>query len=259
MDKALVGSYGFKGHYKENFDKIKAKGFTHFMTSFGYDHQNGPLEDQVKYAESIGLKKDSIHCYPFKTKLPNFWVDCAEGDEIEQELINEVRTGSKYGFRCLVVHSQGTPSQIGIERFKRILKVCEECDFPLAIENLDYINCFRYIFENIEHPYLKVCYDSGHQNTYTPNDDILAEFGDKVICTHLHDNDGTEDWHTVSEFGNIDWEKVGKQLADTPVECLGYELLNAKKYGKDEEYLLSACYKDAERLDEIVTRHRNNK
>lgn len=257
MYKGISMAYGFPGYYKDRFDKIKKCGFTHYMTSFGYYDQNGTLEEQVEYAESIGLKRSSIHCFPFKDSLKYFWEDCAEGDAIEKELIEEVRIGSKLGFKCLVVHThKAEPNPIGVERFKRILKVCEECDFPIALENLDFTDCFRYVFKHIEHPYLKVCYDSGHNHAFTPNENILDEFGDKIICTHLHDNDGTDDWHTVSEFGNINWEEIGKKLAKCNIDVLDFELLNAKKYGKDEDYLLNACFNDALMVEKIVEKNR---
>ena len=40
-----------------------------------------------------------------------------------------------------------------------------------------------------------------------------AMMGQTIGCTHIHDNDGTKDAHTLPYYGNINWEKVMEAFA----------------------------------------------
>jgi sugar phosphate isomerase/epimerase len=53
------------------------------------------------------------------------------------------------------------------------------------------------IFKNIKSDRLKFCYDSGHENCFTPGADFLAKYGDKLAALHHHDNDGSSDQHLL--------------------------------------------------------------
>jgi sugar phosphate isomerase/epimerase len=74
-----------------------------------------------------------------------------------------------------------------------------------------------YIFQEFSSPKLVFCYDSGHNNCYTPQRDFLRQYGSKLFALHLHDNDGIEDLHMIPFDGNIAWDKVKEQ-----VEGAGY-------------------------------------
>ena len=76
------------------------------------------------------------------------------------------------------------------------------------------IRLFRLYFENINHPYLKFCFDSGAANAFTKNIDTFEfmKYQDKLVCIHLSDNDGSYDQHLVPSEGNINWDKLMKTL-----------------------------------------------
>ena len=44
----------------------------------------------------------------------------------------------------------------------------------------------------------------------------IRKIGDRLAegCTHIHDNFGTNDAHTLPFYGNVNWESVMKALAD---------------------------------------------
>jgi sugar phosphate isomerase/epimerase len=47
---------------------------------------------------------------------------------------------------------------------------------------------------------------------------MIREIGKHIGCTHIHDNDGISDCHTLPYYGTIDWESVMKAFAE-----IGYE------------------------------------
>ena len=179
------------------------------------------------------------------------------GDKLEKNLIRDIKIAHKYCFKCVVAHMDGENNYIGIERLKRVLVYARKYKIPLAIENINNNNSLDYIFENLEDEYLKFCFDSGHQHTFSPNRDILNEYGEKLVTLHLHDNDGTADQHTLNQFGNIDWDNLAKNLAKYNPVSLDYELLlysMPKNITEDEA--LKLCYQNACELEGKIKKYK---
>ena len=79
------------------------------------------------------------------------------------------------------------------------------------------------MYRNLSSLRLRLCYDTGHENTYTPGTDILARFGDRLATTHIHDNDGSSDEHHIIGEGNIDFPPIFGQLAERNVKYYNLE------------------------------------
>lgn len=255
MAKGICFYFGYPIEPKERAKLIREAGFDHIIASTDdrFNHQNGTLEEQVEYFKKNGLTLSSLHSKYTASELPEFFKEGEIGDRMEQSLISDVLLAKKYGFTCVVVHLFGEPSQIGLDRLKRVLKMCEQTNIPLAIENIDCQKVFLYVFENISHPLLRFCYDCGHHNIFDRDYDYLKNFGDKLICLHLHDNMGESDDHTVKKYGTIDWDKLAKKLAAiNPNITLDFELLFHKKYGMNASEALREAASDAKWLEERV-------
>jgi len=254
MNKGISFYFGYKIKNKQRAKMIKDAGFDCVITTADkrFDKQNGTIRKQVKLFKKVGLKLSSLHMRYNDPELKNFFENNKIGDQIEKDVIKDLKVAKKYGFTCVVVHMKEEFSDIGVERLKRILKVCEELDIPLAIENIDYQYLFVKIFETIDHKYLKFCYDSGHNNCFDKYFDYLEKYKDKLICLHLHDNDGSDDLHTLNKYGNIDWEDVAKKLAKCNEVNLDYELLMNVKGAFDAERALKECYKQACELENMI-------
>ena len=66
------------------------------------------------------------------------------------------------------------------------------------------------------------CWDTGHEMCYNHSKDLLADFGHKLVCTHINDNLGIKDpdgkifWHDdlhLLPFDGIgDWQGVADRL-----------------------------------------------
>ena len=242
----------------ENLPKlIKESGFDCVITSADkkFDEQNGTIRQQVRRIKRCGLQLSSLHMRYDPKELHYFWEEGKMGEILKKRLISDVQIAKKYGFTCVVVHLAGEWSEIGKQRLLDVLKVCRKLNVPLAIENTSKQKIFLDVFENIDDEYLRFCYDSGHNNAFDRDFDYLEKFGDKLITLHLHSNDGTWDAHTLNDFGNIDWQKLGRKLAKYKdnLFSLDYELL--MKYGSDkfsaEECLIKAK-KQADELEKII-------
>lgn len=263
MEKGISLFFGFNTELKKRLQNIKNAGFTSIITSADkrFDYQNGTLKKQVKEIKKIGLKLSSLHSSYKSELLPEFFNQGTIGDKMEKQLKKEVNLAKKFGFKSVVVHLNGTPSNIGVERIKRILKVCEKCKVPLAIENLcdqsnsDVIDC---LFNNIKNEYLKFCFDSGHNNAYIKNRNFVKEFKDKIVALHLHDNDGNNDQHTLNQFGTINWNSIAKNLAKcTNITSLDYEIfMNITNSPLTEEETLKLCYQNAVELEKMIEKYK---
>ena len=233
MKKGISFYFGFNADPAERAKLLRDVGFECVMTSADprFSEQNGTIKKQIKLFKKYGLALSSLHMRYKTNELPEFWKVSKIGDRIESDLVKDVKLAAKFGFNCVVVHLLGNFNEIGTSRLARVLEVCRKYDTPLAIENIDDQDTFlqtMHYFEN--HPYVKMCYDSGHNHCFDPDFDYLTKFKDKIICLHLHDNLGIADDHTLNKYGNIDWDKLAQKLADLKHDVnLDYELLLNKR------------------------------
>lgn len=256
MKKYISLFFGFLSPVEERIKKIKEAGFDGVITTADprFDHQNGKLAKQMKLFKKYRLGVSSLHARYVKEELPSFWLEGKEGEKSKKDIIKDVKLAKKHGFTCVVVHMRGIYSTIGEQRLLEILKVCEKCDIPIAIENLLSSKIFMDIFKHISHPYLKFCYDSGHDNCDHSDYDYLSLYSDKLITLHLHDNDGTGDQHTLNKIGTIDWNNIASKLAKiNPNINLDYEILYAKKIdGYTEDDVLKEVKSQADKLEIMI-------
>lgn len=200
---------------KTKLDTIKELGFDEFFTGIYDKKETMSFEEQMEYAKKIGLKCTMVHCAYYEPKLNSFWLEGQDGDDIADDLINQIGRCGKYT-KNFVVHLNGskesTVSKIGLERIKRILKACENHNLNFCVENLYSDKEIPYIFENISHPLLKICYDSGHRNFLTPNFDICERYGKYITVLHLHENNGLQDEHKKLSVGSPVFNKLKKEI-----------------------------------------------
>lgn len=60
------------------------------------------------------------------------------------------------------------------------------------------------------------CWDCGHEGCFTPGKQFMPLFGDRLICTHIHDNPGffNDDRHMLPFDGNLDFNRIAGQLRE---------------------------------------------
>ena len=88
-------------------------------------------------------------------------------------------------------------------------------NFPLASSE----NILKLI-SDINHPFLKLCFDTGHAHILGENlGDAARNIGNEFLkAIHVHDNFGEKDCHLVPYEGNIDWADFAEGLYDIGFE-----------------------------------------
>lgn len=252
--------FGYEIEPEERAKLLKKYGFDCVITNADkrFDNQNENLKKQIKIFKKYDIKLSSLHMQYKAVDLPHFWLKDKRGEMLVKSLMKDIKLAKKYGFTCVVVHLNGKYSNIGLERLKRILKVCEKFDIDIALENLcSNKDIFQKVFKNIKHKNLKFCYDAGHHNIWQKDVDLLEKYGDKLVALHLHSNMGTYDNHTLKKYGNVDWENIAMKLAKLPQVNLDYELLMIYKQNNlTAEKVLEECIKEAKWLEQRIDYYR---
>lgn len=258
MKKGISYYFGYDIEPEQRVKMIKDYGFDTVIANADkrLDKQNGTFKQQIKLFKKYGLELSSLHMTYRTEDLPDFWREGKAGDILTKNLIRDVKLAHKYGFTCVVVHLYGTYSPIGEQRLLKVLKVCEKLNVPLAIENIDCQPLFIEVFDRIKSPYLKFCYDSGHNHAFDKDFDYLGKYGDKLITLHLHDNNGGSDQHTLKRYGNIDWREIAKGLKNKDI-ILDYEMLMVYKGDVTCEECLKETKEMADELEQLINEEKN--
>jgi len=210
----IVDYFGYDLTPQERMRTIRAAGFDGVILLWA-DYFDADFHDFPAYAEDAGLFVENAHA-PYKG-ANTIWQDTAAGEEYTEHLIRCVRECGACGIPTLAVHPINgmTPlpdSPVGLERFRRVLDAAEHADVNIAMENQGNAAYIGFIFEHLHSEKLRFCFDSGHEHFYSPGEDLLAQFGDRLSALHLHDNDGTRDAHMLPFTGSVNWERTAAHL-----------------------------------------------
>jgi len=209
--------FGFRYPFNEIIKLIKNAGFQSVMTWWGdeYKEINGSKEMEPEIIRNNGLKLENTH-FSF-TGINTIWEDSLDGQEMFNKYSSYINDCKTYEIPVAVMHVSNGDNpppygQLGLDRFNRIIEKAEKNGVIIALENLRKPEYLDFLFDNIKSDKLKFCYDSGHNNCFTPKIDCLKKYGDKLIALHLHDNDGICDQHLLPFDGTIDWKHIMEQL-----------------------------------------------
>lgn len=212
--------FGYRYPFEEIIRLIKDAGFQSVMTWWGDDFKeiDGPKEKKPDIVRDSGLKLENVH-FPFD-EINAIWEDTVNGQKIFNMFCSYIEDCKIYEIPTAVMHitSGDNPppyNKLGLDRIKRIIENAEKNGVNIALENLRKPEYLDYIYNNIESDRLKFCYDSGHENCYTPGIDLLSKYGDKLIALHLHDNDGSNDQHLLPFNGTINWKNTMEKIRKT--------------------------------------------
>lgn len=251
--KYIFLEYGLTSNYDEKLDLIKKCGFDGVFLEY-----RDNLEEIVNIVRNHNVEIETVHL-PFN-KTNELWVDCQEGEDFKNLLIEGIKKAGKLNIKTVIVHTargKNPPeiSSIGLNRFKEMVKVCEENNVTMAIENIQRLDYLDYIFDNIKSNNLKYCFDCGHANCYTNNIEVYPfdKYKDKMICTHLHDNDGKGDLHTFIFTGTINWEKLMHKFKEINYQGpLTLEVLTNNMHIDNEEKFVKDLKEQLDKLEQMI-------
>lgn len=180
---------------------------------------DGDRREQLKKAQALGLAVEHVHLTGSHTN--EMWLEGEKGEHVTERYRKELKLCAECGIRTAVVHvtwgTLDTPpvTAIGLERFGRLAGYAEFYHVQAALENSVSMAHLDALLEHLKNPWVGLCFDSGHCNCFTPAADPLGRWGDRLFAMHLHDNDGTGDWHSLPFDGTVDWGVLVEKLRKT--------------------------------------------
>lgn len=187
-------------------------------------------DEATEAAARHGLFFQSFHAPT--NGIEAIWEQGERGEDIAQRMRACLCDCADHGVPIMIVHPHMgfgdedtySPSEIGLRRFGTLVELAESKGVRLAFENMEIRPYLRAIFGAFgDSEAVGFCLDTGHQMCYHKGYDFLAEFGSRLIHTHLNDNLGQrgdhatmyDDLHMVMGDGVIDWHDVMQKIRRT--------------------------------------------
>lgn len=249
---------------KETFDVFAKAGFEGIDFNNDVDEYSSDKYDEhfyrdlAKYAASKGIAICQAHA-PF----PSSYNDEEKTEKRFKEIVQSMKNAAYMGAPVIVVHPcthldfsiDGNPEllfEYNLNFYRRLIPYADEIGIKIAIENIGRISItstperLNRLYDTLNNPVFTVCFDVGHcmlQNV-DPGE-AIRKIGDRLVdgCTHVHDNFGDTDAHTLPYYGKVDWEDVMKALAEIGYRGdLNYEASNFIKDVPTDLYVDGLIY-----------------
>lgn len=244
------GFYGIPA--QERMRAIRETGFDDVMIHWDEKYAYDDMMPQKLFVTALkaGLSVRTVHFPQRDAHL--LWTEGQQGEGYTDFLLDTVKEMGARRVLHLVIHTTRQlitppPGPIGVARIRRVLDEAEKQRVCLAFENTRFLHYNAYLYDHIDSPCLKFCFDSGHASCYTPGQDPLGMFGDRMVTMHLHDNFGPTrgDMHLPIGEGNIDFDALFGRLKKLDPPCYNLESYRPRRgpfarMGMRE--YLSGCY-----------------
>ncbi|MCQ2396195.1 MAG: sugar phosphate isomerase/epimerase [Lentisphaeria bacterium] len=236
IDSSYTGKYGLADGLRllksHGYSAIDYQGFINTETPL-WQKSDSSFETQLQYLketlDNIGLSVCQTHapwCWPPKNST-------LEDRRERFEKMHKALKGTKLlGAKYFVIHPimpyENTPNQNDDEVWAvnagflgRVADYAKYYGITICLENMPFENlCLstpRQVLEFVEdmnHPNLKICLDTGHCACIglNPSDAVRMIGKEWLKCIHVHDNDGKADLHLRPGSGIVDWNDFGKAL-----------------------------------------------
>lgn len=261
MQTAIYSWFGYFQPFEERIEMIQEAGFDRVLLAWEDEREPKPISifDQVKRARALGLEVENAHAPYAGWNL--LWDDDRDAAKpLMADLKRWIREVGDSGIPSLVVHTTDIevekPINVdnGLRNFEELLRTAEDAGTSLAVENVSRQYLLRKIFENLESPALRFCYDSSHDFMLPCcRGKILHDYKDKLITTHISDNNLYRDCHWIPGEGKIDYGKILPDLKASPIDCLSLEVLHPQDDPRKPEEFLADAYKAAKNLTDRIT------
>ena len=232
-----------------------------------------PEIDKLLYAiKDAGIICDTIHSeYAIthngeKIHIEDISRAGKAGEIMTSRIMKNIDVCAKHNIPVIVIHPSYDPPELAIndiakERYTAIGNYAREKGVTIAFENLKYTANLEFIMSLV--PDAKFCWDCGHEYSRLVDEKPLPLFRNRLVALHVHDNFIKTDDHLIPFTGKVDFEYVGRELAESGFDgTLMLEIM----YGKNEKYSNEPTYKDfalkakhaAEKVIKTVEKYRNN-
>ena len=221
--------------------------FVNMVKNIGFEavslewEPNFDLSDTVQAAKQHGLLIQSLHA-PFG-KAADMW-RCEEALSVpaKEEVFAALDACILYAIPILVVHTwigfdyRFDKESLNFQNYDELVSRAKAHNVKIAFENTE---GGEYLFALMERykddDTVGFCWDSGHEMCYNYSEDLLGQYGDRLIMTHLNDNLGisrfdgqifwTDDLHLLPYDGIADWDDNIERLKKSRhMDILNFEL-----------------------------------
>ena len=220
---------------KETFDifaqaGIQGMDFNNDVAEYHTDeHDKAFYVELGNYAREKGITICQAHA-PF----PSSYVDEEKNAKRFEEIVQSMKNAAYLGAPMIVVHPcthldysvEGNPEKLfdfNLDLYRRLIPYAREFGIKIAIENIGRVSVtstperLNKLYDTLNDPVFTVCFDVGHCLLQGVDPaDAIVKLGDRLVdgCTHVHDNCGDADSHTLPYYGKVNWESVMKALAE---------------------------------------------
>ncbi|MBQ7321974.1 MAG: sugar phosphate isomerase/epimerase [Clostridia bacterium] len=266
METGIMLYIGCKVDVYEQIRTLKEIGISRTFINAKY-----PELDRVLAAiREAGIVCDTLHAeYNCSDGGERFHMDDLSregtaGDKMVARIMRNIDKCAEHHIPVIVIHPSNQAPETAINeiakaRYVALGDYAREKGVTVAFENVIYTQNLEYIMSWV--PDAKFCWDCGHEWSRLKGEPPMPLFGKRLAALHIHDNFLTHDKHMIPFTGKIDFENVGKQLAESGFD--GTMMLEIM-YGSNEENSLEPTYRDyaikakqaAQRLIGIVQRYR---
>ncbi|MCL2885042.1 MAG: sugar phosphate isomerase/epimerase [Oscillospiraceae bacterium] len=260
---AIYDWFGYALPMAERYPLIKQAGFDGVLLWWGVDFPGSEHRAAPALARGAALTVENIHT-PFEG-VNDLWRDNLNGDELTLRFLQCVTDCADFQIPAMVMHladGDAPPpcAARGLDRIKRIAEKAERHGVRVALENLHKSAHLGFVLGHINSPCVGFCYDSGHHHCCNPEDDLLGEFGSRVMALHLHDNEGGDghgaregDTHQLPFDGTVDWPEVMAKIKQTGYTgVVALEVLNKRHEELSAEGFLRLACERAKRLEALL-------
>ena len=200
------------------------------------DHDEAFYKGLRTYAEDRGIPFTQAHA-PFGSA----YVDEEKTRQRFLDITASIKHVSWLGVPMIIVHPAthleakteegfARMMEYNIDFYRRLIPYAEEYGVKIAIENIpgavtEAASGLLSLVDALKNDAFTICYDVGHAHIRGQGAaDMIRALGNRIGCTHIHDNDGVHDSHTRPFYGTIHWESVMQAVAEVGYEGnLNYE------------------------------------
>ncbi len=219
---------------EEYIREIAALGFNTTFTGVCDPVRQSSIAD---ICTRYGVECETLHA-PFG-HINDIWKDTEDGTAMFEELCHCIDHCILANAPIAVVHlsaGMNPPSitDIGRDRFTRLVEYAGKRNIKIAFENQRMLANIAWAFETFKDDTVGFCWDCGHEFCFTSGRHYMPLFGDRLICTHIHDNTAVfnEDKHYLPFDGMCDFHYVAETLRTSGYAgSLMLEVGNMERYG----------------------------
>ncbi len=239
--KSIEAVYAFK---EVGFDSLDIY-FNKVIDWLAEEEQDEWVNQMNQAIEETGMPISQCHAYFGKTKSI---------EEYKERVARSIELAGRMHISWAVVHPITHKEDVTLEE-----SICENVGFFKQLQTVAAPGGVGVAFENIHgteyataealialcqeaEPYgsVGVCWDTGHANMVPDMNqaESIMRLGKLLKCTHIHDNHGKTDEHTLPMMGNIEWQPIIKALKESGYEGdLVYESGQPMKHLPDDNIL----------------------